>query len=60
MATHTLVRRERRSWGARLGTFDLIDAIAYLTEQSARMQIFSENARISGFAPTLVAGTEGW
>jgi len=26
-----------------VGTFDLIDAIAYLTEQLARMQIFAEN-----------------
>jgi hypothetical protein len=40
MATQTLVSLERRSWGAMLGTFGLMGAIGYLTEQSVRMQTF--------------------
>ena len=52
MATHTLLRRERRSWGAMLGTFNLIDAIAYLTEGAVRMQIipafFGEMVKTQG------------
>jgi hypothetical protein len=33
MATHTLLMRERRILKAAVGTFDLMGAIAYLTEQ---------------------------
>jgi hypothetical protein len=39
MATHTLLMRERRIWNAAVGTFDLMGAIAYLTEQAPWMQI---------------------
>ena len=51
MATQTLVRRERRSWGAMLGTFDLMGAIAYLTEEQAWMQILGEIGDFAGVNP---------
>jgi hypothetical protein len=46
MATHTLLMRERRIWNAAVGTFDLMGAIAYLTEQLAWMQIFPRSLKL--------------
>jgi hypothetical protein len=40
MATHILLMRERRILNAAVGTFDLMGAIAYVTDYPARMQLF--------------------
>jgi hypothetical protein len=51
MATHTLLMRERRIWNAAVGTFDLMGAIAYLTEEQAWMQILGEIGDFAGVNP---------
>ena len=48
MATQTLVSAGAEELWSKLGTIDLIGAIGYLTEQSARMQISAQSLGISG------------